>query len=773
MTTPKAAPGALHVISGICWKKTAACLCLILAVSFVYAPGFDYGFVRFDDNIYVYENQMVKNGLTPDGVVQAFKFNANLYWHPVTWLSHMFDVEIFGLEPGKHHMVSFLLHLANTLLLLAVLSQMTGCFWKSAMVAALFALHPINVDSVAWIAERKSVLSALFLLLTLQAYIGYVNRRTPVRYLAVVLFFVIGLLSKPTLTTLPFGLLLLDFWPLKRFTIFGVDETDNPENRNSRTNRNLAVVMEKLPLLALSMIAIVISSKAVSQAGIVISMQTVPLSLRIENAVVSYLLYMGKIICPANLSIFYPYPASIPFWQTLSAAVVLAVISIFSTMKWKNHPWLPVGWFWFFGMLVPVSGLMQAGLWPAIADRWAYIPQIGLFVSVVWSLGEVKSRWRIGTGPAAAVGIAALVILATVARLQVGHWRSDLALYKQALSATTDNYWAHNNYGNSLMQENRIEEAIGHYLEAVRIKPDYWQAHANLGQLFKKKGHLAEASDHYRKLLKIKPDSTEGHNNFGVILAEQGDLHGAIIHYRQAIHKDPAYVSAHVNLANAYAQKKMYAAAAKQYSKVISLEPTNYEANINLGMILANQGRINEAINHFDAALDIRPGDKDATARRQPLINLLRKADDAIETIEKSIENGEVGVNARVNLGNFYGLREEWATAAVNYRRALELKPNDVKIINALAIAETLAGNLAGAVAAFRQQIAIEPNHPEPYYNLACVYSRHRMPGEALQWLARAIDMGYANLDQLEFDPDLDNIRNREEFKKMIESIPS
>ncbi len=362
-------------------------LFLVLLTLGVYWQVRDHEFISFDDNTYITENRHVKTGLTQENILWAFRFSdkGGTYWHPLTWLSHMTDCHFYGLNPGMHHTTNLLFHIANTILLFLLFKRMTGALWQSAFVAALFALHPLNTDSVAWVAERKNVLSTFFWILTMLAYVRYTEHPGFFRYMTMFLSFVLGLLSKPMLVTLPCVLLLLDYWPLKRFLIsdcrFPI-ESKNEMSPAQTGDRKSKVLWEKLPLFALSAASVCLSSLSLQRYKNIIFPESVLMTLRIENALVSYVRYILKMICPQNLAFYYPYPDSLPTWQSLGAAILLVIISYLTIRAFRSMPYLITGWLWYLGTLVPVSGLIQAGLWPATADRWAYVPLIGLFIMI-------------------------------------------------------------------------------------------------------------------------------------------------------------------------------------------------------------------------------------------------------------------------------------------------------------------------------------------------------------------------------------------------------
>ena len=551
------------------------CLFLVIAILSVYWQMNYHEFINFDDSSYILQNQHVQKGLTSESISWAFGFTDLVYWMPLTWLSHMLDCQIYGLIPGMHHRTSLIFHIVNSILLFFVLQKMTGALWKSAFVAALFALHPINVESVAWVAERKNLLSTFFWMLTMLAYVYYTSHPNLYRYFLTFLLLMLGLMAKPMLVTLPFVLLLLDYWPLGRF----------------RQQSTFNLIFEKIPFFALSAVSAYISSISVQRYGIVVSMELVPMKLRLANALVSYVQYIEKMIWPKNLAIFYPFPDTLPIWQVFGAGLFLVSISFLVLLNFRKKPYLCIGWLWFLGTLIPVIGLKQAGLWPAMADRWAYVPLIGIFLIISWGIPELVSKWRhkkIGLALAATV---LLLILMTVTWLQVRCWTNSVSLFKNAFEVTANSYIVHFKLGEALTETDKTEEAISHYREVLRLKPGYAHAHHNLGVILEDQGRTNEAMNHYIAALKINPKLERTHNNLGGILNSKGERDKAVKHYFYAL-----------RLNNDFA-----------------------EAYNNIGVVLALKGKFNRAIVFFRIALRIKPDYSQAQNNLKNALKFLRK----------------------------------------------------------------------------------------------------------------------------------------------------
>lgn len=578
-------------------------LLLIFATLVVFHRLPTHDFINLDDNLLVYENPQVLAGFTKEGVIWAFTQYHAEYWHPVTWLSHMLDCQLFGLRPGLHHLTSLIFHLANCALLLFILRKMTGALWPSAFVAALFAIHPLHVESVAWVAERKDLLSAFFWFLTIWAYTGYAERPGLRRYLVVLFFFGLGLMAKPMVVTLPFVLLLLDYWPLGRLQVQDartVSYLDIPRASLFR------LVWEKIPLFVITAVTVVATVVVQDKVGALKSLETFPLTSRLANALVSYTSYMAKMFWPHKLAVYYPYPETIPLWQVAGSGLLLLGLSVMVMKAARNRPYLAVGWFWYLGTLVPVIGLVQVGS-QAMADRYTYLSIIGLFIMVAWGIPSVVAGWR-HKKAVFAIASAILLLGCTVGTwLQVGHWKNSITLFQHAVRVTSDNHFAHNNLGVALARSGRLAEATYHYYQALRIKPDSAQVHNNLGNALAAQGSVDRAVDHYYQALAIDSTNARAHNNLGNLLANQGKTEEAINHYNKALRLEPDYVEAHYNLGTALAEQGRTEEAIDHLTEALRLMPYWAGAHNNLGVLLERRGRLDEAINHYREALQLDP----------------------------------------------------------------------------------------------------------------------------------------------------------------------
>ncbi len=536
-----------------------------------------YAFVDFDDSEYVYENPQVRAGLTLAGISWAFTTTYAANWHPLTWLSHMADVQMFGLEAGWHHQMNVLIHAANSVLLFLVLMWMTGAAWRSALVAALFAIHPLHVESVAWVAERKDVLSTFFWLLTMGMYAGYVRRPGAWRYLGVMLSFALGLLSKPMLVTLPFVLLLLDYWPLGRLT------SDDPSVGTSALlawDRISGLVIEKVPILLLAVGSSIVTYLAQASKAATATLEFFPFRERIFNALVSYVRYLAKTIWPTSLAAFYPHPSSIgdqiPIWQAIAADGILALLTLLALLCGGKYQYLTVGWLWYVGTLVPVIGIIQVGS-QAMADRYTYVPLIGIFIAVAWGVPELLGHWRYRRVVLSVLGTAVILGLSVATWAQTAHWRNNASLYTHAIAVTAKNWLAWNNLGNDQLNYGHFRQAITSFQEAQHIKPGYADAWYNAGVAF---GHLQDyprAIASYQESLRLDPTNADGWVNRGLAHQALGQYSQAIACYESALRLRPADAVALNNLLVAHAMQGNRGKALETYWRLRAVDPARAE----------------------------------------------------------------------------------------------------------------------------------------------------------------------------------------------------
>jgi tetratricopeptide (TPR) repeat protein len=566
-------------------------IALVLAVALVYAPVREHQFVNFDDPDYVSANPHVQAGLTLDGVRWAFTSAHARLWHPVTSLSHLADWTLFGGWAGGHHLVSVALHVANAVLVLVLLERATGLLGPSAAVAALFALHPLRVESVAWAAERKDVLSLFFGLVAIAAYVAWTRRGGRARYAAFLAASALALMAKAMLVTLPVLLLLLDVWPLGRLEHGWQGLRDR--------------IREKLPLFVMAVGVGVVTWLVQSAGGAVVDTHSLPLVPRVANAVVSYARYLWLAVWPTGLAVYYPYSAHAPL-AVGGALVVLAALSAFAVQQAARRPYLLVGWLWYLVALAPVIGIAQAGE-QAMADRFTYLPLLGPLVAVVWLANDLTPG-RAGLRHAVTAGVVVLASAYAVASArQVAYWHDSASLFTRAVAVTQGNHLAHANLGQALEAQGRMDEAIGHYLEALRIRPGYAVASNNLGNEALGRGDLAAARRYYTDAIRDQPLMAEAQNGLGSVLAAEGQLEAAVEAFEAALRLRPEYAPAHTNAGAVLARLGRLDRAAAHYQAALVLVPDDVDTHLALGGIHAGQGRQEEAVRHFRAALALRP----------------------------------------------------------------------------------------------------------------------------------------------------------------------
>jgi len=581
-------------------------ICIVLAaatlVAFEQVRNND--FVNYDDELYITDNAFVRGGLNAQSIAWAFTSRRGGNWHPFTWISHIIDCAVFGANPGRHHLVSVAFHIANVVLLFLILKKVTGALWRSAFVAAIFGLHPLAVESVAWVAQRKTVLSAFFAFLTMAAYFRYVRkpgfaeglrRGGPGlwRYIVVIVAFAAGLLAKPMLVTLPFVLILLDFWPLGRFDY-------------AHHKRFWSLLVEKVPLVIISAVFCVVTYRAQVGAGAVADIVSVPLGLRLGNALVSYVGYIGKLFYPVPLAVLYPLDLKGPaLWQAGVILVLLVLVSSSAVVLRRRYGFLLTGWFWYLGTLVPVIGLVQVGQ-QSMADRYMYLPGIGIYIIAVWFAGEAAAKLRLPKIVPASAGVLVLVLLMLTTRAQVGYWKNSLSLCQHALAVTKDNYVMHNNCGEFLrITAVRTDEAIWHYRRALEINPTYAEAHNNLGCALEDKGLMDEAAAEYKLAMEIRPGYARAHNNYGVTLARRRRYDEAIEQFSKSLATDPYYSSALHNLCKAGTEGARLDVASEIIRGLKQKAPANAELYYRAGTIYGMQGDTEKAVEQLERALEM------------------------------------------------------------------------------------------------------------------------------------------------------------------------
>jgi len=583
-------------------------LVLTGAILAAYGQVVGFEFVGFDDDLYVTDNPWVRDGFSRQAILWAFTHFHSANWHPITWLSHMLDVQLYGLHPMGHHWTNLQLHLANTLLLYLLLFRMTAKPWRSAAVALLFGVHPLHVESVAWVAERKDLLSTFFGLLTAIAYERYVRTKRPAVYTAMALLFALGLMAKPMLVTWPFVLLLLDYWPLGRLSRPGFDRSAGLRQlRTAWLPGAGALLREKIPLFVLVAGSSVVTVLAQRSDGAVESLTSLPIGIRIGNAAISYVTYGVKMLWPIRLAAFYPHPGeSIGWWQVIGCAGLIGLLLAAALGKARRYPYLPVGLLWYLGTLIPVIGLVQVGA-QAMADRYSYIPLIGLFIILCWGTADLSRSWPRRALTLSLLAAVVFSILTVGTFRQAGYWKNGVALFEHALRVTDDNHRAHNNLAVALGPDD-IERAIEHYRAAVELKPNYATALYNLGSALYRQGRLHDAVNYLTRCLEITAHDVDCRNNLANILFVLERLDEAVFHFRRILDEDPDNADAHSNLANVLAAQGLGDRALAHYADALKLDPDHVDAHYNCAALLARRQQVGEALSHLAEVIRIAPG---------------------------------------------------------------------------------------------------------------------------------------------------------------------
>jgi tetratricopeptide (TPR) repeat protein len=704
-------------------RNLLICLGLMTVVLVVYWPVGHFEFITYDDPVYITENRQLQNGLTLRGLGWALTTPLD-QWMPVTWMARILEYHLFDADAGAHHLVNVLFHVINTLLLFGVLGRMTGAPWRSGLVAALFALHPLHVEAVAWVTGLKDVLSTCFWMLTIWAYVRYADKlsalsfqlsaqesskqqsprsritdhqsptkalrlsanairstvpgfqspirnwRSAIRSYALTLFlFALGLMSKPMLVTLPFVLLLLDYWPLGRTRWAEAAAGERVEAAPSQ------LLKEKLPFFALAAASCVVTYWAQRSVGAVVSIEAAPLGTRVGNALLTYVDYLRKTFWPTGLTVFYPGRLGLPAAAVVGAGIGLAGVTALAVWKARRAPWFVTGWLWYLGTLVPVVGLIQVGVVQGMADRYTYIPLVGLFLSLCWSVPcRALDRRFMKVAVCVVAGIV-LAACAVLARLQVGYWKNPETLFRYALKVTRNNWVAHNSLGVALERAGRVEDAVTHYEQALRIRPDYADAHYNLGVALEQTGKPAEAIGQYERALRIKSGDEETRYHLGIALEQVGRLDEALGQYEQAVRINPDFVDAQYCLGLAWLRRGELSQAAEHFEQALRINPGLAEAHHNLGVALEQSGQLGKAISQYEQALRIKPDLAAAHNNLAVVLARMGKLPGAVDQFEQALRIRPDDAETHYNLAYVLEQAGKRQEAIGHYEQALRLNP--------------------------------------------------------------------------------------------------
>ena len=694
-----------------------------------YAPVRHFELVSIDDPIYVSDNPYLQEGFTWSAVAAAFTSTYANFWHPLTVLSLMLDVRLFGMNPGAMHVSNLLLHLVSTLVLFLALVRMTGARGASAFVAALFAVHPLHVESVAWVAERKDVLSTVFWMLALWSYAWYARKPKPARYGLVLVLFALGLMAKPMLVTLPFVLLLLDVWPLGRVSLSA--DPARPGRWPVVSRAWLPLLLEKVPLFALAAAASAIAFFVQQSGGAVATLESFPVSGRVANALVAYVAYMLKTIWPRGLVVFYPYPQVIAVWPAVAAFGALVAASVLVARFAPRKPYLAVGWCWYLGTLLPVSGLLQVGS-HAMADRYTYVPLVGLFIMAAWGTSEAVG---VGRGRRIALAAAAVLIVlacAVASRAQVMTWRNSAALWEHTLRVMPDNYYAHNAIGLELKLQGRHNEAAAHFLRSAELAPGVPNALVNLGLLLAEQGRAAEAIERYNEALRRAPTYPSAHVHLGNALLASGRVEEAIAHFNEGLRLgfDPA--TARTGLGNALMAAGRIDEAIRQFEDVLRIAPKLASAHYNLGNALQRAGRPAEAIERYREALRLEPGSADTHTNLAMAFASMGRGQEALAEFAEALRLEPDSEPAHTNFGTALLSMGRVPEAVEHLRTAVRLKPDSAEAHMNLGSALFDMGRLDEALREHTEAVRLNPASADARYNLAYTLQRAGRLSEAV-----------------------------------------
>ena len=756
-TVPSVGPEAPPPQRG---RVAAVCLVLAAVTVAVFWPVTGHDFVNYDDNLYVTGNPHVTDGLSWQSIRWAFSNLEAGFWHPLTWLSILADCQFYGLRVWGHHLTSVLLHAASTVVLFLALRRLTGATWRSAFVAGLFGLHPLHVESVAWVSERKDVLSGFFWMLTLWAYGCYTQPskvqglKSKVPYGLALVCFVCGLMSKPIVVTLPFVLLLLDYWPLRRWELRRKNaecRSQKPEARGQTDgpitqvpsdfiihHSSFKLLLEKVPFLAAALVFAVVTVYAEKGVGALAPVTSYPLAGRIQNALLSCLWYLGKTVWPTHLAAFYPYPETFPAWHAAGAGLVGLTISALVLCASRKRPYLAVGWIWYLVTLLPVIGLIQVGGFSR-ADRFTYLPLIGLFLALTWGACELTRRWHYGVIALSAAGSVAMVLCLGLTRQQLGYWQDSEALFRHALAVTKDNWLAYNNLGDALEKKGQTDDAIGQYEEAIRLKPHNADAHYNLGNALVKKGQIDEAIRQFQEALRLKPDYADVHNNLASVLLMKGQIDEAIHQFQEAIRLKPDYPLAYNNLGTTLDQKGQTNEAIRQFQEAIRLKPDYADAHYNLGNVLLRKSRIDEAISQYHETIRLKPDYPDAHYNLGNVLLRKGKADEAINQYLEAIRLKPTDADAHYNLGTTLDEKGQIDEAIRQFQEAIRLKPDYADAHNNLGNTLLKKGQIDEAIRQFHEALRLQPDYADAHNNLGNTLLKKGQIDEAIRQFQEAI----------------------------------
>jgi tetratricopeptide (TPR) repeat protein len=718
------------MIQGFTYKRIVLLIsaALVIATFVAYEPIRHNGFVDFDDATYITRNPNIKNGITLHSITWALTKLYAVNWHPLTWLSHILDYQLFGPNPLGHHLVSLLFHISNALLVLWILYVMTGAIWPSAFVAAVFALHPLQVESVAWAAERKNLLGGFFWLLTTALYIWYAKRPGAGRYILLFLVYGLSIMTKPVVVTLPFALLLLDYWPLGRVKRGNDTKSRNPIKPSAKEicRREISagwLVMEKIPLFTLSAVLCVITFIAQKSGGAVALLKHLPLNDRIANMFVSYIRYIGKTIWPSRLAVYYPHPytgsghTNLQIVEVAVCALLFFMILVLSIYTGRRKRYIAVGWLWFVVTLLPMIGLVQVGL-QAMADRYMYISILGLLIIVAWVVKDFIANnryWKVAAAVSAAL---VLFTCVTLTRMQVRHWQNSITLFGHTLKVTENNTTAENNYGYALVEADRLDEAVRCLESALKRDPTLAEARINLGLAFRKQGKLNEAIACFNELIQRGQDSAKVYYNLVVALGEQKNYDEAIKCLSKVMTLDPTYPNVQYIMGTLLLSAGRPNEAVAYFNEMLKQNEKPVEAHYNLAVAFGMQKRPDEAIIHFTKVLELDPNYPEVHNKMGLALLETGRINEAVAHLSEALRTSKDLAEVYSNLGTAYSQMGKYDLAIENWTKAAELKPNNISALN----------NLAWALATVDDASVQDANRAIDYAQRVCEMTGYREP---------------------------------------------
>jgi len=750
---------------------------IIISTIAIYWQVKDYEFINFDDDVNIYENLHIQKDITLKNIKWAFTAVYWSTWQPLVWLTYMADYNLHGLDPGWHHLTNLFLHIANALLLFITLRTMTGVLFRSAFIALIFALHPIHIESVAWITERRDVLSAFFWILTTFSYVRYTRSQRLIKYIPVFFFMCFGLMAKQMLVTLPFTLLLLDFWPLGRVndnTLKRITQKHHPgiitflSNLQTFIRNNKHLLLEKIPLFMLSILSCFVAYYVQKTGGAVKSLSQFPIDIRLSNALISYLQYIAKMLWPFNLAVFYPHPGTLSASKTILSFLIIASCTLIAIHTLKKYSWFAVGWFWYLGTLVPVIGIIQIGS-HALADRFVYIPFIGIYIILAWGIHFLLSNWNKKKLGIAILSTCFFSILIVVSWKQTSYWRNSASIFNHALNTTENNYIAHNNFGLALENQGDILNAIEHFKKSVSIKPNYVIALNNLGVALENIGKPEEAIVHYKKAIQINPKYPDPYINLAFILFHKKQYSEAIKRCYKALTINPKSLKAHIIIANSIAQKGNKKIAEHLYKKALQMNPGSPIAHNHMGSFLLEQNKIEKAISHFQSALKIDPNNLKYKVNLISVMRINKNINTQIDNVLSAIKKQPDNPDLHNKLGNLYRKRGESKKASEIFQQILSAHKDYIPAILSLASLYAENEEYEDSITYFKKAITIQPENNTFFYNIACLYAKENKTMNAILWLKKAIDMGYNNWKLIKEDKDLENIRTSPKYIELID----